>query len=271
MGEPLAAGSAVALLVETEDHWCHVEGHAVPGGKGWVWCGIGEDGKSYELIATGAGKGLETPAPTGGAPAPTNGTPRPADGGAILAGGSPASAEKAYSLPEAGPREFKVGAITIETPWVSEEVGGSENAVAYLIIRNTSEAADRLISVTADIAGTTDFSRVTIDDAGVMNWENLADGLPIPAKGLVKLEPIPYGPRDEIQFHGLNRRLRKGDTFPATFNFEKAGAITVTFEVHYLSGPPSQPSTSSAPAGDTPTPGGGAFPEGSPAPGGTSR
>ena len=49
----LKGGSEVNLLKE-DDHWCNVQGDAVPGGPGWVWCGVGDDGKNYELTPVAA-------------------------------------------------------------------------------------------------------------------------------------------------------------------------------------------------------------------------
>jgi len=50
--EQLKAGSKVIFLGGRKDHWCQVGGEAVPGGKGWVWCGVGDDGRNYDLIVT---------------------------------------------------------------------------------------------------------------------------------------------------------------------------------------------------------------------------
>ena len=52
-GEPigmLRKNSQVELINE-KDQWCNVQGVAVPapGNFGWVWCGIGDDGKDYSL------------------------------------------------------------------------------------------------------------------------------------------------------------------------------------------------------------------------------
>jgi hypothetical protein len=55
----LPGGSKVELLKENGNHWCNVQGDAVPGGPGWVWCGVGDDGKSYKLTGSDS-----TPEPT---------------------------------------------------------------------------------------------------------------------------------------------------------------------------------------------------------------
>jgi hypothetical protein len=52
--------SQVTLLKQRSDHWCQVSGGAVPGGTGWVWCGMGDNGKDYSLkpvADTGGGGG----------------------------------------------------------------------------------------------------------------------------------------------------------------------------------------------------------------------
>jgi hypothetical protein len=64
-GQPvgqLAGGSKVRLATKGEDHWCKVYGNGVPGGEGWVWCGIGDDGQDYALT--------EVPVEPAPAPAP---------------------------------------------------------------------------------------------------------------------------------------------------------------------------------------------------------
>jgi Copper chaperone PCu(A)C len=62
---------------------------------------------------------------------------------------------------------------------------------------------------------------------GTMKMRQLTDGLPIPARGSVTLEPASY----HLMFLDLKRPLTEGETFPGTLTFEKAGTIGVTFEV----------------------------------------
>jgi hypothetical protein len=54
----LKRGSEIILMKETEDHWCQVVSgkDPVPGGKGWIWCGKGDDGKDYSLKSVAADK-----------------------------------------------------------------------------------------------------------------------------------------------------------------------------------------------------------------------
>lgn len=122
--------------------------------------------------------------------------------------------------------EFKVGAITVETPWSRATPGGAKVAVGYLTIRNSAAAPDRLVSVTVDISSRAEIHQMSMTD-GIMKMRQLTDGLPIPARGSVTLEPASY----HLMFLDLKRPLTEGETFPGTLTFEKAGTISVTFEV----------------------------------------
>src|SRR6476646_7374125 len=75
--------------------------------------------------------------------------------------------------------EFKVGAVTVETPWSRATPGGAEVAAGYLTIKNDAATPDRLVSVTADIAGRAGIHQMSTAD-GMMKMRELTDGLPIP-------------------------------------------------------------------------------------------
>jgi periplasmic copper chaperone A len=122
--------------------------------------------------------------------------------------------------------EFKVGAITIQTPWSRATPGGAKVAAGYLTIKNDAATPDRLVSVTADIAGRAGIHQMSMAD-GMMKMRELTDGLPIPAQGSVALAPASY----HLMFLDLKKPLKEGETFPATLTFEKAGTVSVTFAV----------------------------------------
>jgi hypothetical protein len=77
-------GGSKVYLQDENDHWCKVAGDAVPGGTGWIWCGMGDDGKDYSVKKVAA-----APEPTeGGAPDPTGGLDPQPDAGGNGAGGN---------------------------------------------------------------------------------------------------------------------------------------------------------------------------------------
>jgi copper(I)-binding protein len=122
--------------------------------------------------------------------------------------------------------EFKVGAITIETPWSRATPGGAKVAAGYLTIKNDAATPDRLLSATADIAGRAGIHQMSMAD-GMMKMRELTDGLQIPAEGSVMLESASF----HLMFQDLKKPLKDGETFPATLTFERAGTVSVTFEV----------------------------------------
>jgi len=77
-GKPIGVlrkNSQVELINQRQDHWCNVQGAAVPapGNFGWVWCGIGDDDQDYSLKPVAAdmpgntgGDTTEPTEPTGG-------------------------------------------------------------------------------------------------------------------------------------------------------------------------------------------------------------
>ncbi len=122
--------------------------------------------------------------------------------------------------------EFKAGAIEIGHPWSRATPGGAAVAAGYLILKNQGDAADRLVSASAEIAGRTEIHEVTMAD-GVMQMRPLPDGVPVPAHGEAVLKPGGM----HLMFLELKRPLKEGESFPGTLNFEHAGSVAVTFKV----------------------------------------
>jgi copper(I)-binding protein len=118
------------------------------------------------------------------------------------------------------------GAIAVENAWSREVPEGASVGVGYLAIRNSGDEPDRLVSASTPLAGETEIHQTTMAD-GVMRMRPVPDGVPVPAKGSVMLEPNGY----HFMFMGLTRPLKEGDAFPAKLAFERAGSIEVTFQV----------------------------------------
>lgn len=126
---------------------------------------------------------------------------------------------------------YKVGNLEIEHPWSRATPEGAKVAAGYLVIKNDSATPDRLVSVTADIAGVGEIHEMSVVD-GVMTMRQLGDGIEIPANGEVKLEPGSY----HLMFKDLKRPAKEGEKFAGTLTFEKAGAVSVEFAVTAVGG-----------------------------------
>lgn len=120
----------------------------------------------------------------------------------------------------------KVGAVSVENAWSRAVPSGSKVAVGYLAIRNDGDEPDRLLSASAPFAGKTEIHQTSMAE-GVMRMRPVPDGVPIPAKSTVLLEPNAY----HIMFTGLIKPLAEGDTVPAKLTFEHAGSVDIAFQI----------------------------------------
>ncbi len=136
---------------------------------------------------------------------------------------------RSASAEQAGP-----GAITVEKAWSRATPGGAEVAAGYLTIVNHGDTPDRFMSASTAVAGKTEIHQMKMAD-GKMEMRPVPDGIPIPAKGSIVLEPMGY----HLMLMELKHPLQKGETFAGTLTFEHAGAVDVTFSVEGIgaSGP----------------------------------
>jgi periplasmic copper chaperone A len=126
---------------------------------------------------------------------------------------------------------FKVGDITVASPWTRATPGGAKVAGGYLKVTNSSTAADKLVGGTTDIAGRVEVHEMSMS-GGVMQMRPLNAGLELKAGQSVELKPGGY----HLMFLDLKRQLKEGDTIKATLQFEKAGTVDVTFRVGTVGG-----------------------------------
>ena len=120
-------------------------------------------------------------------------------------------------------------AIQIEKPWARATPGGASTGAAYMTLDNKSNAEDRLIGASSDIAGTVQIHEMKVVD-GIMRMREVAGGLAIPAGGAVALKPGGY----HVMLIGLKKPLKAGDGFPLTLRFQKAGNVSVTVPVEAM-------------------------------------
>lgn len=128
--------------------------------------------------------------------------------------------------------EFKIGDLEIEHPWSRAAPEGAKVAAGYLVVVNRGSTPDRLLSVTAEIAGMADIHEMAVNADGVMTMRPLEAGLEIPAGAEVALKPGAF----HIMFMDLKRLPKQGETFAGTLTFEKAGTVDVEFAVEAMGG-----------------------------------
>lgn len=128
--------------------------------------------------------------------------------------------------------EIKAGDILIRHPWSREAPDTANVASGYVIIQNNGSTPDKLLSITGEIAGKTEIHSMSVDANGVMTMRQIADGIEIPAGGMVELKPG----ANHIMFMQLTAHPKGGRKFKGSMTFEKAG--TINFDFHVLKGEP---------------------------------
>ncbi|MCK1733234.1 copper chaperone PCu(A)C [Bradyrhizobium sp. 138] len=122
--------------------------------------------------------------------------------------------------------DVKAGELVISQAWSRATPGGAKVAGGYLTIENKGTAADRLVSVSADIAGKSEIHEMAMDN-GVMKMRPLDKGLAIDPGKAVKLAPG----GNHLMLQELKGPFKQGDKVPVTLQFEKAGKVAVSLDV----------------------------------------
>jgi len=128
--------------------------------------------------------------------------------------------------------DYSHGALMIEHPWSRATTPNAPTGAVYMVIENTGDTDDRLLSAVGDAADRIEIHSANIDDEGVMRMRELEDGLALPAGERVSLEPGGY----HIMLINLESQLVEGEIFPLTLNFDQAGDIAVDIHVESIHG-----------------------------------
>jgi periplasmic copper chaperone A len=122
--------------------------------------------------------------------------------------------------------EVKAGDLVITQAWSRATPNGAKIGSGYFTIENKGTAPDRLVGVSADVAGKVEVHEMAMKD-GVMTMRPLAAGLTIDPGKTVKLAPGGY----HLMMFDLKSPLKQGDALPVTLEFEKAGKVKVSLDV----------------------------------------
>ncbi len=117
---------------------------------------------------------------------------------------------------------YKIGDLTVVDPWAraSSRAGG-----VFMTIRNGGKTADRLVAVKGDAAKSISVHE-TVTENNIVKMRPVK-ALEIPAGGEVTLKPGGY----HVMMMGLLKPLVKGEKFPLTMVFEKAGEVKVKVKI----------------------------------------
>jgi copper(I)-binding protein len=127
----------------------------------------------------------------------------------------------------ASAEDYRLGELTIASPWSMELPPNAPTVAAYFVIHNNGSTADTLMSVDTPIAGLAQLHEH------------------VHANGLMKMQQVPsveVAPGGDAVFAPMGyhvmllelqdkSRLTDGQTFPLTLHFEKGGEVTVQVPV----------------------------------------
>ena len=118
-----------------------------------------------------------------------------------------------------------LGDLSIHGPWARELPPVAPNGAAYLRIENGGNEAARVVSASSPIADRVEIHAHETDD-GVMKMRHL-HSVEVPARGALTFEPGGL----HLMLIGLGEPLVRGESFPLTLEFDRAGTIDVTVEI----------------------------------------
>jgi periplasmic copper chaperone A len=115
--------------------------------------------------------------------------------------------------------------VSVEHPWARATPAGAKTGAAYLTLVNNGTSADRLIHASTSMAEKVQVHQ-DIDENGVMKMRELP---------VVEIGPgaaLTFKPGGtHMMIIGLKQPLKKGQTFPLTLDFEKAGKIDLQIPI----------------------------------------
>lgn len=117
----------------------------------------------------------------------------------------------------------KVGSMVVEQAWARASL--TANGAAYVSVRNAGSSTDQLIEVRTPAAKRAEL-HTHLMDKGIMRMR------PLKAIEVNPGAPAVMRPGgDHIMLMGLTRKLKRGERFPITLRFAKAGEVTVMVTV----------------------------------------
>ncbi|MGD9294039.1 MAG: copper chaperone PCu(A)C [Roseobacter sp.] len=117
--------------------------------------------------------------------------------------------------------------IVITDPYARVSRPGAPTGAAFMIIENTSDTADRLVSASSDVAKRVELHTHIDQGDGVMKMTEIEGGVEI---GPGATYVMKRG-GDHVMFMGLNETLEQGGEVQVTLTFEQAGDVTLTIPV----------------------------------------
>jgi periplasmic copper chaperone A len=120
------------------------------------------------------------------------------------------------------------GDIEVRHPWSRATPPGTKVAVAYMEIRNLGKQPDRLLLVSTPVAKRVEL-HITEREGEVMKMR-MVTSIAVPERSRTTLRPGGA----HLMLIDISRPLEKGERFPMTLRFQRAGEVKIELEVQEL-------------------------------------
>jgi copper(I)-binding protein len=125
--------------------------------------------------------------------------------------------------------DYKAGSLDISDPWSRATPKGASVAAGYMSIKNSGSSPDRLVEGSSDVAAKFEVHEMKMEN-GIAKMRPVKGGLEIKPGETVELKPGSF----HVMFVGLKKPLSAGEHFKATLVFEKAGPVSVDYDVRAM-------------------------------------
>ena len=129
------------------------------------------------------------------------------------------------AAPPALAHGYEKSDLHVRHPWARATLSGGKVAAGYMEIRNSGREPDRLVGASTPYAERVELHAVERRGDGAKTREVKA--LDLPARRRLILRPG----GSHLSIVGLKAPLARGERFPLTLRFERAGELQVEIEV----------------------------------------
>jgi copper(I)-binding protein len=126
----------------------------------------------------------------------------------------------------AAAQDLRAGTLVINGAWARAVQADAQATEGFVVVRNAGPLPDRLIGAWSRQAETVQLRER--DPASATAFRRSEEGLPIPAGGVLTMEP--GGPH--LALTGLREPLGPGAAVGVVLRFERAGEVTVQLRGH---------------------------------------
>ncbi len=121
--------------------------------------------------------------------------------------------------------DYTLGDLAIHKPWARASIGQAQAGAAYITVMNKGSLPDRLVAVEGEVANRVEL-HTHMMDGGVMKMRK------VEAIEVAPGEPAVLKPGGlHIMLMGLKAPLVKGESFPLTLVFERAGRVEIEVSI----------------------------------------